>query len=103
MTEYCCDRGFRLRSISLAFALSGDLGDFCKRISRQQGRFVMPMKMGIHRKPIGLSYPTFLDSRMRGNDRSMFFFRKRLSFLWDGNLARLDGRYSNGTEISSSP
>jgi len=28
----------------------------------------MPMKMGIHRKPIGHSRLAFLDSRLRGND-----------------------------------
>jgi len=38
----------------------------------------MPMKMGIHRKPIGRGYFAFLDSRIRGNDGGMFFLRKRL-------------------------
>jgi len=28
-------------------------GKFCKRTSRYQERSVMPMKMGIHHKPIG--------------------------------------------------
>jgi len=39
----------------------------------------MPMKMGIHYKPIGHSYSAFLDSRLRGNDGGMFFPRNRLS------------------------
>jgi len=28
----------------------------------------MPMKMGIHRKPIGYSHCAFLDSRLCGNN-----------------------------------
>jgi len=39
----------------------------------------MPMKMGIHCKPIGHSHSVSLDSRVRGNDEGMFFSRKRLS------------------------
>jgi len=38
----------------------------------------MPMKMGIHCKPIGHSHSAFLDSRVRGNDGGMFFSRKYL-------------------------
>ena len=38
----------------------------------------MPMKMGIHCKPIGHSHSASLDSRVRGNDGGMFFPRKRL-------------------------
>jgi hypothetical protein len=38
----------------------------------------MPMKMGIHCKPIGHGHSTSLDSRVRGNDGGMFFSRKRL-------------------------
>jgi len=37
----------------------------------------MPMKMGIHRKPISRSYLALLDSRMRGNDGGMLFLKKR--------------------------
>jgi len=33
----------------------------------------MPMKMGIHRKPMGRGDLAFLDSRIRGNDGGMFF------------------------------
>jgi len=38
----------------------------------------MPMKMSIHRKPMGRDYLAFLDSRIRGNDGGMFFLGKRL-------------------------
>jgi len=39
----------------------------------------MPMKMGIHRKPIGHSHSAFLDSRIRGNDVGISFSRKCLN------------------------
>ena len=42
----------------------------------------MPMKMGIHCKPIGHRHSASLDSRVRGNDGGMFFPRKRL-ILWN--------------------
>jgi len=35
----------------------------------------MPMKMGIHQKPLGQSHSTRLDSRLRGNDGGLFFPR----------------------------
>ena len=38
----------------------------------------MPMKMGIHCKPIGHSHSASLDSRVRENNGGMFFPRKRL-------------------------
>jgi hypothetical protein len=38
----------------------------------------MPMKMGIHCKPIGHSHSASRHSRVRGNDGGMFFPRKRL-------------------------
>ena len=47
----------------------------------------MPMKMGIHCKPIGHSHSASLDSRVRGNDGGMFFPRKCLS---DGYRRYLD-------------
>ena len=50
----------------------------------------MPMKMGIHCKPIGHRHSASLDSRIRGNDGGMFFPRKRLRHLLtktDANLA----------------
>ena len=37
----------------------------------------MPMKMGIHCKPIDHSHSASLDSRVRGNDGDMFFPKKR--------------------------
>jgi|GEM_PF-2067820 len=40
----------------------------------------MPMKMGVHCKPIGHSHSASLDSRARGNDGGMFFSRKRLIY-----------------------
>jgi len=40
----------------------------------------MPMKMGIHCKPIGHSHLASLDSRIRGNDEGIFFSRKHLGF-----------------------
>jgi len=39
----------------------------------EQVRSVMPMKMGIHCKPIGHSHSASLDSRVRGNDGGMVF------------------------------
>ena len=42
----------------------------------------MPMKMGIHCKPIGHGHSTSLDSRVCGNDGGMFFPRKRLTRTW---------------------
>jgi len=36
----------------------------------------MPMKMGIHRKPIGHGCSAFLDSRLRRNEGGMLFSRK---------------------------
>jgi len=36
----------------------------------------MPMKMGIHHKPIGHCHSAFLDSRLRGNDGSISFSKK---------------------------
>ena len=39
----------------------------------------MPMKMGIHCKPIDHSHSASLDSRVRRNDGGIFFPRKRLS------------------------
>ncbi|MEO1149066.1 MAG: hypothetical protein AAFY26_26265, partial [Cyanobacteria bacterium J06638_22] len=41
----------------------------------------MPMKMGIHFKPIGHGHSTSLDSRVRGNPGGMFFPRKRLRVI----------------------
>jgi len=42
---------------------------------------VMPMKRGIHCKPIEHSHSAFLDSRVRGNDGGIFFSRDRLRLL----------------------
>ena len=39
----------------------------------------MPMKMGIHCKPIGHSHSASRHSRVRGDDGGMVFPRKRLS------------------------
>ena len=41
----------------------------------------MPMKMGIHCKPIGHSHSVSLDSRVRGNPERLFFPRKRLGVI----------------------
>jgi len=48
----------------------------------------MPMKMGIHCKPIGHSPSALLDSRLRGNDGRMAFGH---STLLDSRLRRNDG------------
>jgi len=50
-----------------------------KRIFLQQEIPVIPMKMGIHHKPIGQGYLALLDSRLHGNDGGTFFPRKHLS------------------------
>jgi hypothetical protein len=55
----------------------------------------MPMKMGIHCKPIGHSHSASLDSRVHGNDGGMFFPRKRLSGFRPTNSQRQSRTYAN--------
>jgi len=54
----------------------------------------MPMKMGIHRTPLGYSQSTLLDSRLRGNDGGMCFPEKYINpplTLQFTVMFRLDG------------